>query len=849
MTRLIKMAVWPILISASALLMQCTDPDDSDAVSIDAIAEMPIIWPSLSSAVARDPELEQRIDELLANMSTPEKVGQLVQPELRNISPAQVREYHIGSILNGGGSWPNNNKHASAAEWLALADSFYEASMDISDGSNAIPIMWGTDAVHGHNNVISATVFPHNIGLGAANNPELIRQINEATAREVAVTGIDWNFSPTLAVARDDRWGRTYEAWSEDPELVKAYAGKAVQGLQGTAGIDFMAADHVIATAKHFLGDGATRDGIDRGDADMSAQELRDIHTQGYFSAIEAGVQTVMASFNSWQGEKLHGHHYLLTEVLKEQMGFDGLVVGDWNGHEFVDGCARDSCVRAFNAGIDIFMVPDDWQALYHNLLAQHQSGEISTARLDDAVRRILRVKLRAGLFEKGTPSQRPFAGRTELIGATAHRALARQAVRESLVLLKNSADLLPLTRNSRVLVTGDGAHNIGKQAGGWTLTWQGTGNSNDDFPGGNSIYQGIVEVVESGGGSVELSTDGSYTDRPDVAVVVFGEEPYAEMQGDISNLDYAPESDLALLRKLREQNIPIVSVFLTGRPLWVNPEINASDAFVVAWLPGSEGAGVADVIFRNAEDDTNYDFTGRLSFSWPATAVQSPLNKGQTDYAPLYAYGFGLTYQDRDLPDSLLPETSGVSANDGRSVLPIFKDRALAPWFLTIGDNSRRSLPVMGSSASLPGMNMQSLDRFVQEDSRRVRWSGAGTGRFGLYASERTDLSGFLNQQGALVMDVLMFRAPTASVYLGMDCGQDCDGELDITQALTDTAVKIPSGTWHTLALSLSCLAEQGVDLSLVLAPFYLSTAGELDLALHHIRIEPDTQANLACE
>jgi len=652
-----------------------------------------------------------------------------------------------------------------------------------------------------------------------------------------------------LAVARDARWGRTYEAYSEDPALVKAYSGQAVLGLQGTAGDDFMAADRVIATAKHFVGDGATRDGVDRGDADISEQALRDIHTLGYFSAIEAGVQTVMASFNSWQGEKLHGHHYLLTEVLKEQMGFDGLVVGDWNGHEFVDGCTRDSCAKVFNAGVDIFMVPDDWQALYYNLLAQYHSGEIPATRLDDAVRRILRVKLRAGLFDKGLPSQRPFAGRTELIGSSEHRAIARQAVRESLVLLKNYDSLLPLARDSRVLVAGDGADNIGKQSGGWTLTWQGIGNTNEDFPGGTSIYQGIVDIVESSGGSVQLSEDGSYTERPDVAIVVFGENPYAEMQGDISHLDYASESDLALLQNLSSQGIPVVSILLTGRPLWVNPELNASDAFVVAWLPGSEGGGVADVIFRNVDAEINYDFTGKLSFSWPATAVQSPLNKDQADYAPLYAYGFGLTYEDSNLTNVLLSEESGISTNDGTSILSIFKDRSLDPWTLIIGDNSRRSLPVTGSSARLSGISIESLDRFVQEDSRRVRWTGESDGKVGLYASQRTDLSAFLQQRGALVMDVLMHAAPSDNVYLGMDCGQDCSGEFDIAQALIKTMTNNPAGSWSTLSLRLSCLVDRGVDLSLVLAPFYLSTAGELDLALHHIRIEPEAEANILCE
>jgi beta-glucosidase len=806
----------------------------------------PVEWPALVSAVPRDPAIEQRIDELLAQMTTEQKVGQLIQPELRNITPEQIRQYHIGSLLNGGGSFPNDDKYASVEDWLALADSFYKASMDTSGGGIAIPIMWGTDAVHGHNNVIGATLFPHNIGLGAANNPELIRAINAATAREVAVTGIDWNFSPTLAVARDDRWGRTYEAYAEDPALVKAYGGKAVEGLQGTAGTDtFMAADRVIATAKHFIGDGATLDGVDRGDAAISERELRDIHTPGYFSAIEAGVQTIMASFNSWQGEKLHGHRYLLTEVLKEQMGFDGLVVGDWNGHEFVDGCTRGSCAQAFNAGVDIFMVPDDWQALYTNTLAQVNRGEISRERLDDAVRRILRVKLRAGLFEKGLPSQRPYSGRTELLGAAEHRAIARQAVRESLVLLKNSNDLLPLARSSRVLVAGDGAHNIGKQSGGWTLTWQGTGNTNDDFPGATSIYQGIAEIVRAAGGTVQLSEEGRYTDKPDVAIVVFGEDPYAEMQGDISHLAYGSEQDLELLRRLRNEGIPVVAVFLTGRPLWVNPHLNASDAFVVAWLPGSEGGGVADVIFRNDQGGINHDFKGRLSFSWPATAVQSPLNHGQSDYAPLFAYGYGLSYADRDQLGDKLSEVSGVTAAEGSQQLNIFRDRALEPWELAIADGSRRHLPVTGSSASLPGIRVQSVDRFVQEDSRRVSWTGVDEARVSLSAGQRTDLTPYLEQQGALVFDVRVEGAPNAPVRLGMSCGQDCGGEVEVTELLRG----VSAGQWHTLSVSLKCLSGAGVDMGMVLVPFYLQSAGALDLTLHHLRIAPEPSAQLRCD
>jgi beta-glucosidase len=556
-----------IMISGSMIfltaLMGCTKPESADAPTTEKAAATDVQWPALTSAVKKDPAMEAKIDDLLAKMTVEQKVGQLMQPELRQITPEDIKKFHVGSVLNGGGAFPGDNKYASAKDWVALADTFYNASMDDSDGGIAIPIMWGTDAVHGHNNVIGATRFPHNIGLGAMRNPELIRQIGEATAREISATGIDWNFAPTLAVARDDRWGRAYESYSEDPAIVKSYGGMMVEGLQGRANSeDFMAHDRVISTAKHFIADGGTLGGVDRGDANFSEQELLDIHAPGYFTAIEAGAQTVMASFSSWQGEKMHGHKYLLTDVLKNRMGFDGLIVGDWNGHEFVPGCTKVSCPQAINAGVDIFMAPDaDWKVLYANTLEQVNTGVISKERLDDAVRRILRVKMRAGLFEKGAPSTRSFAAKQELIGAPEHRAIARQAVRESLVLLKNKNQLLPLSPTSNILVAGDGADNIGKQSGGWTLSWQGTGNSNSDFPGGSSVYQGIAEVVNAAGGKVTLSETGEYQTKPDVAIVVFGENPYAEMQGDVKNLAYNTDDDLTLLKKLKADGIPVVSL------------------------------------------------------------------------------------------------------------------------------------------------------------------------------------------------------------------------------------------------------------------------------------------------
>lgn len=837
------------MVGGSALflgaLVGCTETESVDKTAVSETAA--VEWPVLASAVAPDPAVETRIDALLAKMTLEHKVGQLMQPELRQITPEDIKKYHVGAVLNGGGAFPGDNKYARVEDWVALADAYYHASMDDSDGGIAIPIFWGTDAVHGHNNVIGATIFPHNIGLGATRNPELIRQIGEVTAREIAATGIDWNFAPTLAVVRDDRWGRTYESYSEDPAIVKAYGGKMVEGLQGRANTaEFMAADRVIATAKHFIADGGTLGGVDRGDADITEAELLAIHAPGYFTAIEAGVQTVMASFSSWQGRKMHGHDYLLTDILKNRMGFDGLVVGDWNGHEFVPGCTKVSCPHAINAGLDIFMAPDaDWKELYANTLAQVKSGEISEARLNDAVRRILRVKIRAGLFEKGAPSTRAFAGKQQVIGAPEHRAVARQAVRESLVLLKNKDQLLPLSPKANVLVAGDGADNIGKQSGGWTISWQGTGNTNDDFPGGSSIYQGIAESVAAAGGKATLSVDGEYTEKPDVAIVVFGENPYAEMQGDVKNLAYNNPDDLALLKKLKAEGIPVVSLFITGRPLWVNRELNASDAFAVIWHPGSEGAGVADVLFTDKAGNIQHDFKGKLSFSWPATPVQSPLNVGEKNYTPLFAYGYGLSYQDKDVLGDDLSEEMAEVAVETDKILKIFDNRPLDPWQLIIADGHNNTVAVTGSTASLATISLRAVDRNVQEDSRRLQWNGTGRGSAGFYSQSRTDLVPYLEANAALLVDVKVDERPTADVRLGVFCGQDCVAEKSITENLQAA----PQKEWITLSIALKCLATDRAKMDMILSPFYLVTEGKLDLSLYNLRIEKDVDAAIACD
>jgi len=609
----------------------------------------PTLWPKVKSPYSKEEIIEGRIDDLLSKMSTKQKVGQIIQAEIKSISPRDVKKYHIGGLLNGGGSYPTETAHGSPLAWVAAANLFYDASMDTSGGRLAIPVIWGTDAVHGHNNIVGATLFPHNIGLGAMRNPSLMRDIGAVTAREVAATGLGWTFAPTVAVARDDRWGRTYESYSESPDIVADYATEIVVGLQGHPALEnAFGSDKLVATAKHFIADGGTTKGDDQGDTQVDEQTLRDIHAPGHITAVGAGVQTVMATFNSWNGIKTHGNKYLLTTILKDRMGFDGFVIGDWNGHGQIPGCSNSNCPQAINAGVDMIMVPTDWKAFYKNTVRQVKKGNITQERLDDAVRRILRVKMRAGLFEDGRPSDQPLAGRIDLIGHEQHRNIARQAVRESLVLLKNN-NVLPLSPSKKILVAGDGANDISMQAGGWSVTWQGRDLSNKDFPGATSIYSGIKQAVENAGGQVELDSSGDYSNRPDAAIIVFGETPYAEFEGDLETekgVDFNGEKEIRLLKKLQKAGVPTVAVFLSGRPRWVTPEMNASDAFVAAWLPGSEGAGIADVLFTDANGEVVYDFKGTLPFSWPATANQHPINIGDDEYNPLFPFGYGLTYQ-----------------------------------------------------------------------------------------------------------------------------------------------------------------------------------------------------------
>ncbi len=798
----------------------------------------PAVWPALKWPLPDNVALEKRIDEVMTKLTVEEKVGQIVQADIGSVTPAEAKRYHLGSILAGGNSDPGGKYNATIQEWLALADAFYNASIDKSGGRAGVPILFGIDAVHGHNNVVGATIFPHNIGLGATNNPALIRQIAEVTAKELRLSGAEWTFGPTLTVPQDDRWGRSYEGYSEDPELVAKLGREVVLGLQGEVGsADFLSQSRVLATSKHFLADGGTIGGKDQGDALISEKTLINKHARGYYTTIEAGVQSVMASFSSWNGSKLHGNTSLLTDVLRGPLAFDGFVVGDWNAHGQVPGCTNDNCPAAFNAGVDMLMAPDSWRGYYDNALKQVKSGEISMARLDQAVRRILRAKFRIGLFDQGAPSKRALGGKFELLGSPAHRAVARQAVRESLVLLKNQNNLLPLNPASKVLVAGDGADNFMKQSGGWTLTWQGSGLKPEDFPNAQTVWGGIREKVQAAGGKAMLSVDGSFTEKPDVAVVVFGEDPYAEFVGDIPTLAYRPgnDTDLELMRKLKAAGIPVVSVFFSGRPLSLNREINASDAFIAAWLPGSEGGGIADVLLRKADGSIGYDFKGKLSFSWPRHSMHTPLNVDDAVYDPQFAFGYGLTYKDNgnlpmlveETPDAIDLAALGIWFNKGR--LATNYEFVLEP----------------ADAASTP-IRLSKIDRNAQEDARRIEWLGASSpASAAINSAKGIDVDRQTNADVLLVLDMRIDQPLSGELFVEAASSNGKTGRVSITPAIK----QIPAGQWKRVGIALKCLRTAGASMNAVTVPMRLISQGKGTLSISSIALSTDYDIAVDCK
>ncbi len=810
------------------------------------VQRQPDIWSAPNNPLAENPEaaFDQEISAILSKLTLQQKIGQMVQAQMDAITPEEVRDYHIGSVLNGGNAYANNDKYASVEDWVALVDSYYRSSMDSSNGRVAIPIMWGTDAVHGHNKVVGATLFPHNIGLGASRNPTLVNNIARITAIEMLATGVDWNFAPSVAVVRDDRWGRTYESFSEDPELVAQLTKAYVLGLQGDPDTEgFMNENHVMATAKHFIGDGGTENGIDRGNNTDTEPDLLSTHAQGYLSAIEAGVLSIMPSHSMWHGERLHGHHYLLTEILKNRMGFDGFLIGDWNSHGLVKGCKASSCPQAVNAGLDMFMVTHEWKAFIENTTRQVERGVISESRIDDAVARILRAKFRAGLFHKAPPSERKYANQKNLLGSKKHRSVARQAVRESMVLLKNNNKLLPLDPSLNILVAGDGADNIGKQSGGWTISWSGAGAKNSDFPNGISILSAIKNVAEKAGGTVEFDIRGNYKTKPDVAIVVFGEEPYAEWFGDIKHLSYQrlKHTDASLLEKLKADGVPTLALLISGRPLWLNRAINASDAFVALWLPGTEASGVSDVIFTKANGDTNYDFVGKLPFSWPMYPSQTELNKGDKNYKPLFPFGYGLNYtspqqvakltDNEDIPEHLKDPT-----------LWIFNGQAEIPWFMCLQDDDGFSA-YLGGIVERPGIRIQERDRNTQGDAVEVSWSGERESSLTVLNWEiEQDYLYYLQQKSALAFDLNLYESKAEKVELRLGM-LSSETSLDITENLEQAINK----GWKTLYIPLSCLQQNGLDLSRINVPFSLTADGPMKMELARIRLELNAEHKAA--
>jgi beta-glucosidase len=593
----------------------------------------------------QDPTLpvSTRVADLLSRMTLDEKIGQMTQAERGAVSNADIVNFRLGSLLSGGGSAPSPN---TATAWADMYDNFQNAALSTP---LHIPLVYGVDAVHGHNNVVGATIFPHNIGLGATRDTALVQSIGRATAEEVSGTGIDWDFAPCLCVARNDRWGRTYESFSERPDVASSMT-TIVTGLQDST---LGGPASVLATAKHYLGDGGTTGGVDQGNTELSEADLRAIHLPPFQAAVSRNVGAVMISYSSWNGLKMHANSYLINTVLKGELGFAGFVVSDWNGIDQIDGQSGFTATEvrtAINAGIDMVMVPFAYQQFISFLRGEVQAGRVTMARIDDANRRILTRKFQLGLFE------RPLTDRsyTSTVGSAAHRDLARRAVRESQVVLKNRFGVLPLPKTApKYFVAGKNADDIGNQSGGWTISWQ--GGSGAVTPG-TTILQGIRAAV-SPGTTVAFSRDATGIDGSyKAAIAVVGETPYAEGQGDRPGSMGLDSGDLDTLTRLRASGVPLIVVLVSGRPLDISAQLPDWDALVAAWLPGTEGRGVADVLFGDAQP------TGKLPMTWMQSVSQQPINDGDGKPA-LFPFGAGQAYPATQNPYNII----GAAYYDGQ--------------------------------------------------------------------------------------------------------------------------------------------------------------------------------------
>ena len=767
--------------------------------SAGAVAS-PDLWPQAASPSAiSNTKTENEISATIAKMTIEQKIGQLIQADISAVKPQDLAEYPLGSILAGGNSGPYGDERASAAKWDQLVTEFRDASRRSGAG---IPVLFGVDAVHGHSNLPEATIFPHNIGLGAARDAGLIERIGAATAAEISGSGIEWTFAPTLAVPQDLRWGRAYEGYSSDPALIASYARAMTIGLQGqlVSGKP-LDATRVAATAKHFLADGGTVDGRDQGDAQISEAELIAKHAQGYPASIDAGALTVMASFSSWNGIKNHGNKSLLNDVLKDRMGFAGLVVGDWNGHGQVAGCSATDCAAAINAGLDLFMAPDSWKGLFRSTLAAARDGRIPMARVDDAVRRILRVKYKLGLMGDIQTKR----GDVSMVGAASHLELAREAAGKSLVLLKNNNSILPVRAGARVLIAGPGADNMAMQAGGWTITWQGTDTKATDFTNGQTIGRAISDAVKAAGGAAIISPEGAFAAKPDVAMVVLGEKPYAEFEGDVPNLAFqgAP-GDEEMIARFKSQGIPLVVIFLSGRPMFTGKLINQADAFVAAWLPGTQGRGVADILVAGANGNAAKDFTGRLPFAWPADA-RSPL------VAPLFPLGYGLTYARGGTLGPVNEEPRVDLSSLTKATHYVVRGKVPAPWRIEIdGSISERA-----------------VDLAAQEDARQFTWNADGA--FSVIGPV-VDLTKQLEEGWALLIDWRIDQTVTGPVLLSLG-----GGSLNIQQIMRE----IPTGSAVQTSIPLRCFADAGAKFDAVGSAIRIQAPRGLVATIRSVHIE----------
>jgi len=613
----------------------------------------------LGPVIYTDPlqPVEARVEDLLKRMTLDEKIGQMTQVEKNSIKRGDITKYYIGSILSGGGGSPASN---TVEAWYKMVEAYQNEALKTR---LAIPIIYGVDAVHGHGNLQNATIFPHNIGLGATNDPELVGKIGRATAEEMLATGIPWNFSPVVAVVQDVRWGRTYEGFGEETELVKSLGTAYVKGMQTLEDGDAVSPSQSIfalATPKHYLGDGATIWGssrtnnmdmrymLDQGNMQAPEEVVRELFLPPYKSAVDAGAMSVMTSFSSWKGTKMHAEQYLVTNVLKSELDFNGFIVSDWQAMDQIypdDYYA--SIVASVNAGVDMNMVPYDYVTFIETMKQAVDYGDIPESRVDEAVRRILRVKFALGLFESPMPEPKYQA----TVRSRAHVELARQAVRESLVLLKNENNVLPLSKDIPVIfIAGEGANDIGLQSGGWTLEWQGKkGNDNE----GTTILSGI-RAAAGLSTVIKFSREGKFSEfkKADVGIIVLAEQPYAEGVGDASDISLT-NAELELIEAVHEQSESVVVIILSGRPRVINEGLPLAESWVAAWLPGTEGgSGIADVLFGD------YPFTGKTPYSWPRSNDQLPINvnnlKDKTGCdAPLFPFAYGLKYGE-SMPEVL---------------------------------------------------------------------------------------------------------------------------------------------------------------------------------------------------